>query len=92
MSERVSAWAPPMKPPTPVKIEDPSWYHRRVLRSLKKVFQLRWSGIVASAAEGEGEATVEAKRIEVGDLNCTFRFGRDTRRLLREVVSVRRGV
>jgi hypothetical protein len=74
-----------------VSIDDPIWYHRRVLRSLKKVFQFRWSGTTGEAVEGAEEVIVEVKRME--GVNCTLRFGRGTRRLLLEIVSeVRRGV
>jgi hypothetical protein len=31
-------------------MEEPSWYHRRVLRSLKKVFQSKWAEGVCVAA------------------------------------------
>jgi len=67
-----------MKPLIPVPMLDPSWYHRRVLRSLKKVFQSRWSGTVfvfefvdVEGGSGEEELREEAERvvIEVADLN-----------------------
>jgi hypothetical protein len=78
MSERVSTCAPRTKPLIPVPMLDPSWYHRRVLRSLKKVFQSRWSGTVfvfvfvdVEGGSGEGELREEAERvvIEAADLN-----------------------
>jgi len=93
MSERVRTWAPRMKPLMPVPIEEPSWYHRRVLRSLKKVFQSRWSGVVCAVVEeeavsweGGGVLTEEAYltiEIELGvvDLKATFRFTSGTRLL-----------
>ena len=79
-----------MKPLIPVPMLDPSWYHRRVLRSLKKVFQSKWSGTVfvfvvvdvEDGGPGEGELRKDAERvvIEVADLNWTFLFGICTRR------------
>jgi hypothetical protein len=104
MSARVKAWAPRTKPPSPVPMEEPSWYHRLVLRSLKKVFQSRWSGVCVLAEDascgGGGVLIEEACRIEIIDvevesLNTTLRFAfvRGTRRLGQEEESVdRRGV
>jgi len=99
MSERVSTCAPRTKPFIPVPMLEPSWYHRRVLRSLKKVFQSRWSGMefvfevgdVEEGGSGEGELREDAERvvIEVADLNWTLRFGIWTRR--RGVVDSWRG-
>jgi hypothetical protein len=67
-------------------MEDPSWYHRRVLRSLKKVFQSRCSAIVWAVVDSgeeddEGEAVEEADLVVIeGVLNNTLRFTRGTRR------------
>lgn len=90
MSERVSTCAPSTKPLIPVPMLEPSWYHLRVLRSLKKVFQSRWSGTefvfvvgdVEEGGSGEGELREDAERvvIKVVDLNWTLRFGICTRR------------
>jgi hypothetical protein len=104
MSERVSTCAPRMNPLIPVPMDEPSWYHRRVLRSLKKVFQSRWSGGVCvalladevSGEEGGGVLIEEAYRIEMLEvlgLNITLRFASVARRLGWEEESwVRRGV
>lgn len=79
-------------------MEDPSWYHRRVLRSLKKVFQSRCSGIVWAVVDSgeddvEGEAVEEADLVVIeGVLNNTLRFARGTRRREEEESEDRRGV
>lgn len=98
MSARVRAWAPRTNPPIPVPIEEPSWYHRRVLRSLKNVFQSRWSvgcGLVVVVSWGGGVLIEDACRVEIIDvegLNTTLRlaFVRGTRRLGWEEDSVDR--
>jgi hypothetical protein len=79
-----------MKPLIPVPMLEPSWYHRRDLRSLKKVFQSRWSGTefvlvvvdVEEGGSGEEELIEDAERAvtNVADLNWTLRFGICTRR------------
>jgi hypothetical protein len=79
-----------MKPLIPVPMLEPSWYHRRALRSLKKVFQSRWSGTefvfvvvdVEEGGSGEEELIEDAERAvtNVADLNWTLRFGICTRR------------
>lgn len=63
MSERVSTCAPRMNPLTPVPMLDPNWYHLRVLRSLKNVFQSNFSvDIACESGDGtdEGEGAEEA--------------------------------
>jgi hypothetical protein len=79
-----------MKPLIPVPMLEPSWYHRRALRSLKKVFQSRWSGTefvfvvvdVEEGGSGEEELIEDAERAvtNVADFNWTLRFGICTRR------------
>ena len=85
-----------MKPLRPVAIEEPSWYQRRDLRSLKKVFQSRRSGKGEDVCEAVAWEDVtelemeEAQRMAVLrllDLNKTLRFERGTRRLGVEVGS-----
>lgn len=73
--------APRTNPPKEVVIEDPSWYKRRVLRSLKNVFQSKCLLAVWDVdLEEGGLSVVEAWRIvcEDGDLNMTFFFADGT--------------
>ena len=53
-----------MNPLMPVPMEEPSWYHLRVLRSLKKVFQSRISEL---GAEGEDSCEDEELLSEEAD-------------------------
>jgi len=96
MSARLRTCAPRIKPLRPVPIEEPSWYQRRDLRSLKKVFQSRRSVEWKAAWEVEGWGDVAALEMEDAqrmlvlgllDLNKTLRFETGTRRLGVEVFS-----
>lgn len=55
-------------------MDEPSWYHRRVLRSLKNLFQSRTE--VEGAEEEDGEALV----VDAGRANETWVLGRCTLR------------
>jgi hypothetical protein len=75
----IRTWVEPTKLVKLVPIDDPNWYHLLVLRSLKKVFQSRWSGAGAEdvrGSEAAEELAVDAHRIaDAGlDLKRTLRF------------------
>jgi hypothetical protein len=79
-------------------MEEPSWYHLRVLRSLKNVFQFRWADGCAVDVEEVVEDVDEGEEIDAYRTGCEvglkliLRFASVTRRLGADEVSFDRSV